>query len=72
MKRLALGLAVLALLGGCDGKGPAATRPQAGDREAGKAFAERECKGCHGLDGRVSLPPFRTLPRSASATSWRR
>jgi cytochrome c553 len=56
MKRLALGLAVLALLGGCDGKGPAATRPQAGDREAGKAFAERECKGCHGLDGKGIAP----------------
>ena len=56
MKRLALGVAVLALLAGCDAKGPAATRPQAGNVEAGKAFAERECKGCHGLDGKSIAP----------------
>ena len=66
MKRLALGLAVLALLGGCDGKGPAATKPQAGDREAGKVFAERECKGCHGLDGKGIAP---AIPHLAAQRS---
>ena len=66
MKRLALGLAVLTVLAGCDGKGPAATQPQAGNVEAGKAFAERECKGCHGLDGKGIAP---AIPHLAAQRS---
>jgi cytochrome c553 len=35
---------------------PAAEKPRAGDANAGKAVADRECKGCHGLDGRGVAP----------------
>jgi cytochrome c553 len=58
MKRLTLGIALsLALVGCADKDTPAkaekkAEKPVATDVAAGKAFAERECKGCHGLDGR--------------------
>ncbi len=50
MKHSALALAVLSLvaLTGCSDQG----RQAAADVSAGKALAERECKGCHGLDGR--------------------
>lgn len=47
---LVLGLS-LALVGCTDEKKPS-TQQVAGDIPAGKAFAERECKGCHGLDGK--------------------
>jgi len=55
MKLLALAI-VVALLG-CSDK-DAATQPRAptADAGAGKAFAERECKGCHGLDGKGAAP----------------
>jgi cytochrome c553 len=33
----------------------------AADAAAGKAFAERECKGCHGLDGRGAAPAIPNL-----------
>ena len=33
-----------------------AEKPSAGDAAAGKAVAERECKACHGLDGRGVAP----------------
>ena len=58
MKRLLLGVAVVTvMLFGCAEKEePAAKRKLekqiAADAVAGKAFAERECKACHGLDGR--------------------
>src|ERR1017187_2497182 len=32
-----------------------------GDAAAGKAFAERSCKGCHGLDGRGVAPGIPNL-----------
>lgn len=56
MKLLALAI-VLALLG-CSER-DAARKPLAappGDAGAGKLFAERECKGCHGLDGKGAAP----------------
>ncbi len=55
MKRLSLVIALSAALLGCPEKdhGPAKPEPlSAADLAAGKAIAERECKGCHGLDGR--------------------
>jgi cytochrome c553 len=55
MKRLTLGIVLSLALLGCTDKDqpPAKTEQQAAaDVAAGKAFAERECKGCHGLDGR--------------------
>lgn len=57
MKRLLVGIAFsVALIGCTDKEKPTAKTPTdqqaAADVSAGKAFAERECKGCHGLDGR--------------------
>lgn len=61
MKRLILVSVISAALIGCTEKEPApgkATTPQqsAADIKTGKAFAERECKGCHGLDGKGAGP----------------
>ena len=62
MKRLMLGIVLsMALLGCADKDQPpakAGTPAKAGkeaaaDVAAGKAYAERECKGCHGVDGRA-------------------
>ena len=51
---LVLGLS-LALVGCTDEKKPS-TQQAAADIPAGKTFAERECKGCHGLDGKGAAP----------------
>ena len=61
MKRLTLGIVLTAALLGCPDKnqGPAGVPPgkqAAADVAAGRAFAERECKGCHGLDGKGAAP----------------
>jgi cytochrome c553 len=60
MRLLALCIALAALLGCSEGekaakKAEAPTAPP-GDAAAGKLLAERECKGCHGLDGRSAAP----------------
>jgi cytochrome c553 len=54
-----LGIVLSAALLGCGEKEqpPAkAGKTPAADLAAGKAFAERECKACHGLDGRGAAP----------------
>jgi cytochrome c553 len=65
MNRLLLAITLLVLLAGCEeGKQPAVKAPaaeksspaSAGDIKAGKVVAERDCKGCHGLDGRGVAP----------------
>ena len=62
MKRLLVSLACAAALAACGdreqaAKAPAAKpAPVAGDLKAGKAFAEAECKACHGLDGGSVAP----------------
>ncbi len=60
MKRVLLAVALSAVLVGCaDREGtPSATGPalQPGDPGAGKILAERDCKGCHGLDGKGAAP----------------
>jgi cytochrome c553 len=61
MKHLLLTIALSAALIGCsDKEGPTAkSTPEAlatADVDAGKFLAERECKGCHGLDGRGTAP----------------
>lgn len=60
MKRVLLGMLFSVALIGCSGKdesaGKAEGGKQAADPAAGKAFVERECKGCHGLDGRSTAP----------------
>lgn len=57
MKRFMIGMVLAALPIGCADKDETTARTAAekqvpGDVRAGKAFAEQECKGCHGLDGR--------------------
>jgi cytochrome c553 len=70
MNRLLLAIAVSVLLVGCkESKEPAVKTPPAektagtpadklpgGDANAGKAVAERDCKACHGMDGRGVAP----------------
>jgi cytochrome c553 len=60
MKHLLFAMAVSAALAGCSDhegspKGTAQEAPAA-DVAAGKILAERECKGCHGLDGKGAAP----------------
>ncbi|MFZ1908618.1 MAG: c-type cytochrome [Burkholderiales bacterium] len=64
--RVLLGLVLCAALIGCSNKEGAASKaaggaPAAADLTAGKAIAERECKGCHGLDGKGIAPGIPTL-----------
>jgi cytochrome c553 len=59
-KALILGIVVSALLAGCGEREKTAARPATakplGDAAAGKAIAERDCRTCHGLDGRGVAP----------------
>ena len=61
MKQLLFAAAIILALVGCSKKeeastGPAPEAPAAADIAAGKVLAERECRGCHGLDGRGTAP----------------
>jgi cytochrome c553 len=56
MKRLLAGFAMSMALIGC-----ADQTAKKGDIAAGRAFAERECKGCHGLDGKGAAPAIPNL-----------
>ncbi len=61
MKRFMLALVFSVALIGCTNKEEstaktATAKQAAADVRVGKAFAERECKGCHGLDGRGAAP----------------
>ena len=59
MKTLLLGILLsLALVGCKEGKEavPITSSASAGDSKAGAAVAERECKACHGMDGRGVAP----------------
>jgi cytochrome c553 len=62
MKKLTIGLAVVlsVSLPGCSDQETSTSGPRASANVgAGKAIAERECKGCHGLDGKgaaVGIP----------------
>ena len=61
MKRITLVIVLSAALLGCpgsdQGSGKSAPKPlSASELAAGKAIAERDCKGCHGLDGRAAAP----------------
>jgi len=59
-KALILAIVLPALLAGCGEQEKTAVKPAAakslGDASAGKAIAERDCKTCHGLDGRGVAP----------------
>jgi cytochrome c553 len=60
MKSLALAILLSTALAGCSDREQTPAKPAAkvaaADAAAGRAFAERECKGCHGLDGRGVAP----------------
>ena len=56
MKNLMLGFVLSVALIGCTDKGASTAKSTAADVGAGKAIAERDCKGCHGLDGRGVAP----------------
>lgn len=61
MRRYILAFAISVVLFGCDSKPPSApgsstAKLPAADVAAGKAWAEKECKGCHGLDGKSIAP----------------
>lgn len=61
MKHLLLTIVLSAALIGCSDKEPSSAKPApetlpAADVDAGKVLAERECRGCHGLDGRGTAP----------------
>ena len=70
MRRLTLGIVLSMALIGCGqkepppppaAKGKPAEKVAAADAAAGKAFAERDCKACHGLDGRGTAPAIPNL-----------
>lgn len=67
MNRLALVIAVSAALVGCTQRNeptagaPAPAKPPAADAAAGKVVAERDCKACHGLDGKGVAPGIPNL-----------
>ena len=52
----ALALAMLVVLAGCSERDAKPAAEPRGEAAAGRAFAERECKGCHGLDGKGAAP----------------
>ena len=61
MKHFMLGIVFSVVLIGCTNKEESATnnataKQAAANVRVGKTFAERECKGCHGLDGRGVAP----------------
>ena len=61
MKQLMLAVALSASLIGCSQRNGSPSAPEletlpAADVQAGLVLAERECKGCHGLDGRGTAP----------------
>jgi cytochrome c553 len=66
MKTLLLGLLLSVALAGCSEKtdqGATSAQPKqpAGDAAAGKTIAERDCRACHGLDGRSTAPAIPNL-----------
>ena len=56
MKNLLLGIALSIALIGCAEKKDQAAKGPASDIAAGKAYAEKACKACHGLDGKGVAP----------------
>jgi cytochrome c553 len=66
MKHLMLGIVLSLALFGCSDKQESTTKatPEkqaAADLSAGKVFVERECKGCHGLDGKSAAAAIPNL-----------
>jgi cytochrome c553 len=64
MKHLALSVLLSLVLVGCAEEEEAAVAPPA-DIGAGKAIAETQCAGCHGLDGRGTAPGIPNMAAQA-------
>lgn len=70
MRQYILAFAISVVLIGCDSKmqsGSSIAKQAAADVVAGKALAERECKGCHGLDGKSIAPAIPHLAAQREA-----
>lgn len=66
MKNLLIGIVLSAALVGCTDKDqstakPATEKQAAADINAGKVIAERDCKACHGVDGKGAAPGIPNL-----------
>jgi len=62
MKKSILGVIALSLaLIGCTEKTAPSAQAPTGDAAAGKVIAERDCKACHGLDGKGVAPAIPNL-----------
>lgn len=63
MKPLLLGVALSLALIGCSDESSKSGSAQkaAGDVNAGKALADQQCKGCHGMDGKGVAPAIPNL-----------
>jgi cytochrome c553 len=62
MKKSILGVIALTLaLVGCADKADTAAKAPAGDAAAGKVIAQRDCKACHGLNGKGIAPAIPNL-----------
>jgi len=65
MKNTFLGLVALSAislaLAGCTDKPAPAAKTSTGDAAAGKIIAEKDCKACHGLDGKGVAPAIPNL-----------
>ena len=60
MKHLLLAMFLSVALIGCSDDG-SSVKQSAADIQAGKVVADRECKGCHGLDGKGAAPGIPNL-----------
>jgi cytochrome c553 len=61
MKHLLLAIALSVALLGCSEDNTKSGKQAAADLVAGQTLAERECKGCHGLDGKGAAPGIPNL-----------
>src|SRR6202142_386136 len=60
MKHIVLAIFLAALLTGCSDD-VTSEKQTAADIGAGKIVADKECKGCHGLDGKGAAPGIPNL-----------
>ena len=67
MKNFFLGVGLLVALCGCTDKPATTSKPATGDVVTGKAIAEKECKTCHGLDGKGVAPAIPNLAAQREA-----
>ncbi len=62
MKGLAFAIVLALAIAGCgQGQGPGVQGAAPADKAAGKAYAERNCRGCHGVDGKGMAPAIPNL-----------